>query len=179
MALHAAGDWDWQLPAIVLPAVALGAGVLKVLDRTHGAPAAPTGVRWAVAAAAVAAIVMVVGPTISARTLDWTPVDPRTRNSGGGPRPRAGTPPASAPQDPAPRLLQANLLTDLGRPAEADAAFAAAVARSPHDWQALAGLGLVCARRNDDRAARIAARRAAELNPLEPRPRLILDRLDS
>ena len=118
VALHAAGDWDWQLPAIVLPAVALGAGALKVMspgrDGVHAA-----AVRWGIAAAAILAIVMVAGPTLSGTALS----DARDSASRGDlaiALSRARDAARLAPQDPAPRLLEANLLTDLGRPAAAD-----------------------------------------------------------
>ncbi len=175
VALHAAGDWDWQLPTIVLPAVALGAAALKISAGTATAPARAAA-RWVVAAAAVAAIVMVAGPALSERVL----ADARATAARGDldrALVRARDAASFAPQEPEPRLLEANLLSDLGRPAEADAAFAAAVARSPHDWETFADWAYALARRGDDRAARVAALRAAALNPLEPRPHLILDGL--
>lgn len=40
---HAAVDWDWQMPAVTLPALLLAAGVLASYDELVGAPAPATG----------------------------------------------------------------------------------------------------------------------------------------
>ena len=180
VAVHAAGDWDWQIPAVILPAIALGAGALAVMGRRDdGRPRfVPAPARWSIAAAAVAGILLVSGPTASAGALD----EARTAASGGDlgaaleyARDAAG----QAPQDPAPRLLEANLLNDLGRFPQADVAFAAAVARSPADWEIFADWAAALDRRGDDAGARATAERAHALNPMEQRPSLILEGLAS
>jgi Flp pilus assembly protein TadD len=73
------------------------------------------------------------------------------------------------PQAPEPLRLEANVLTDLGRPRQADAAFAAAYARSTHDWSILADWAAALLRRGDRPAARVAIDRARRLNPREQR----------
>ena len=173
--IHAAGDWDWQLPAIVLPAMALAAGALKVAslgDRIS--PPASAGTRGTLAVGAILASVMVAGPTASASAL----TDAHDRASHGelqSALERAEAAARLSPQDPAPRLLQANLLSDLGRPAQADAAFAAAVARSPRDWEIFADWSAALSRRRDARAALLAATHALTLNPREKRTRYLLE----
>jgi hypothetical protein len=171
LGVHAAGDWDWQLPTVMLPAVALAAGALKIACRR--APPAPPAARAGIALAAVLAIALVVGPTMAATTLD----DARATAAAGdltGALDRADAAARLAPMDPAPRLLQANLLADLGRPARSDAAFAAAIARSPHDYAAFADWALALQRRGALAGARAAADRAAELNPRDSRVRFLL-----
>lgn len=81
------------------------------------------------------------------------------------------------PQDPDAWRIEADLLADLDRPWAADEAFSEAVRRSPHDWQTFADWSAALAREGDAVAARRAAERAATLNPLEPRPRYILQSL--
>jgi Flp pilus assembly protein TadD len=133
---------------------------------------------WVVALVAVLAIVMVAGPAMSARELSGA----RDLASAGrleAALQRARGAADLAPADPGARLLQADLLTDLGRPAEADAAFAAAAERSPHDWQVFADWASALMRRGDDAAALVAARRAHALDPREERTRLLLESLRS
>lgn len=144
------------------------------LDRRS--PTVPAIARWGIAAAAVLAIVMVAGPTVSAGAADDAR-DQAARGDLRGALARADDAIALSPQDAGTRLLRANLLADLGRPAQSDAAFAAAVARSPRDWQVYADWASALARRGDVRGARVAVRRAIALNPLEQRPRIIEEAL--
>ena len=61
VALHLAGDWAWQMPAVVLPAVALGAAALaaSAVERRCG----PTGPRFLLVAAGLAVVaILVLGP---------------------------------------------------------------------------------------------------------------------
>jgi hypothetical protein len=170
VALHAAGDWDWQLPAVILPAVALAAAVVKAssIALPPPRPRVPRPVPWVIAGAAVAGILLVVGPTTSALALR----DAREQARGGdlrGALERAEAAGRLAPQDPLPRVLEANILADLGRPAASDAAFSEAAARSPDDWTIYADWCVQLAARGDTAGARAALRRALSLNPLEPR----------
>jgi hypothetical protein len=176
IALHAAGDWDWQLPAIVLPALALGAGAIKVMALERGAGPAGPATRVGLVTVAVLGILLVAGPTMAADDIN----DARDLARGGNlaaALDRARDAGRLSPQDASARLVEANILTDLDRPAEADAAFAAAAARSPHDWRIFADWAGALADRGDTAAARVAVRRAIALNPLEQRPRLILEGL--
>jgi len=175
--VHMAGDWVWQMPAVTILAVALGAAAVKTAHtagRDGTARAEAPATRAVLVVAAVAAIAMVAGPLASSSSLGTA-----RGLAADGDLPAALRHARTAadldPQSPTPRLLQANLLADLGRPAEADRAFAAAVARSPHDWAVYADWSAALIRRGDVRGARATARRAAALNPREPRPRYLLE----
>jgi O-antigen ligase len=175
--LHAGGDWDWQLPGIVLPAMALAGGALKAMALADGrvSPARPA-VRALIAGACVLAMLVVAGPALS----DAVARDARDLAVGGdlpAALSRARHAARLAPQDPAPRLLEANILTDLGRPIDADVAFAAAAERSPSNWEIFADWASALAARGDVEAARAAVARARRLNPLEERTRLMAETL--
>ncbi len=176
LALHMAGDWDWQLPAVTLPAIVVGAGALKAahLSARPSPASIHVAARAAIAVVAVAGVWCVTGPLAS----DVVVRDARDAAASGD----LGTALSRAreahdlnPRDPEPLRLQANVLADLGRPAASDAAFAAAVARSPQDWLTFADWADALRRRGDVAGARAAARRARTLNPREPRPRLIIE----
>jgi hypothetical protein len=51
--VHAFVDWDWEMPAVTLPALALGAAVVILARRPSSARAAEPRLRFALAAAAV------------------------------------------------------------------------------------------------------------------------------
>jgi hypothetical protein len=55
--VHAFVDWDWEMPAVTLPAIALGAGVVILARRP--ASARPVGPRLRIALAAAAVLVAV------------------------------------------------------------------------------------------------------------------------
>jgi Flp pilus assembly protein TadD len=178
VALHAGGDWDWQLPAVVLPGVALAAGAIAAMgaDGERGDGIVGGAWRWVLAGSAVAAILVVAGPVMSARATD----DARSAASRGdlaSALARADEAIALSPQDPDPRHVRANILSDLGRNGAADSAFAAAAARSPRDWSIFADWADALARRGERRGALQAAARARELNPLEPRVRYLTENL--
>jgi hypothetical protein len=178
VALHAAGDWDWQLPAVVLPAVALTAGAIKAMHAGDDPPASVGGgaARWIVAAASVAAIIMISGPVMSGFATDDAR-DAASRGDLAQALAKADAAISLRPQDPSPRLVRANVLSDLGRDRAADAAFAAAAARSPRDWSVFADWANALARRGDEREAVVAAERAHALNPRESRVRYLRESL--
>lgn len=177
IAIHAAGDWDYQLPAIMLPAAAIAGGASKLMGvgwtRGRGSPVAA---RACLPVGAFVAIVLVAGPTASAGALARA-LDSASRGELDHALGLAQSAAALSPQESAPRLLEANLLSDLGRTGEADAAFRAAAERSPHDWTIFADWASALNRRGDREPARIASRRALWLNPLERRPRYLLEGL--
>ncbi len=173
VALHLAGDWGWQMPAVILPAVALGAAATAASARhLHPDRTAPRAVGWAIAAVALVGVILSFGPVASAERLQTA----RERASAGdltGALEAADQAADLDPQSPAPRLLQANLLADLRRPAQADRAFAAAVRRSPRDWTARADWAAALIRRGDRASAAPLVAVAARLNPREPRITLL------
>jgi hypothetical protein len=171
VAVHLLGDWAWQMPAVVIPAVVLGAAALRtaVAERAGDRPAPAWG-RWAVAAAAVGALLVVAGPTASAHR------EGAARDAAAAGRLTDALALADDavrldPQDPAARLLRANILDDMGRPAAADAAFAQALATSPRDWGIRASWASALLRRDERPAARMLVASALPLNPLDPRLR--------
>ena len=163
------GDWGWQMPGVVLPAIVLGAAALKAAVVECGdAVRLPSWSGWPLAAVAVGR------PARGGRADGGRP--PRAD----GPRPRGrGEAPGGAvggrrrrrprPAEPRHRDLRANILDDLGRDREADAAFADAVARSPRDWTIRADWASALLRRGDRRAARLLVVSAEPLNPLDER----------
>ncbi len=173
VALHLAGDWGWQMPAVILPAIALGAAAIVASARHLGRDrVAPRAVPWAVAAVALIGVALTFGPVASAERLQTG----RDRAAAGdltGALAAADQAAELDPQSPQARLLQANLLADLGRPAQADRAFAAAVARSPHDWTVRADWAAALIRRGDAASAAPLVAVAARLNPREPRVALL------
>jgi len=169
LAVHAAGDWDWQLPAIMLPAVILGAGALKASteilrwDRPAG-----WWVRGGTVAVAAIAGLLLVGQVGSAALTDTGKAQARQGNLEKALQ-NARDAQALQGNAPAPRLLEAYILTDLGRHREADAAFAAALARSPRDWSVMSDWAAALINRGDRAAAVPLLRRAERLNPKETR----------
>ncbi|MFN8124788.1 MAG: O-antigen ligase family protein [Thermoleophilia bacterium] len=173
VALHAAGDWDWQLPAVMLPATLLGSAALRAGLQGIGADR-PAGwvVRAPMLAACVLAAVFTIGPVGSATLVDRGKAEARRGNLPAALR-TALDAQALQGNAPAPRLLEAYVLTDLGRPAQADAAFAAALARSPRDWSIMADWAAALIQRGDRAAAVPLLRRAERLNPRERRVDLL------
>ena len=177
LALHMAGDWDWQLPAVVIPAVVLGGAAIRASAET-GVDAPEDGfdrgpfTRLAIATVALLGVLVLAGPTLSARAVDAARAEAR-----GGDLVAALAQARSAverdPSNPSARLLEANLLSDLGADAQADLAYREALRRSPKDWVIAAdwAASLAARGRNDAAAARLA--RAQALNPLEPRLRFL------
>lgn len=169
VALHAAGDWDWQLPAVTIPGMLLGAAALRgALQALASDRPAGWFVRAPVLAACALGVLFTIGPVASGHLVDSGKADARRGNL---PEALRTARDAAAVQGnaPAPRLLEAYVLTDLDRPAQADAAFAAALARSPRDWSIMADWAAALIRRGDTAAAVPLLRRAEALNPKERR----------
>jgi tetratricopeptide (TPR) repeat protein len=171
VAVHLAGDWAWQMPAVVIPGLVLGAAALRTASVERGDDGSvPAWGRWTVAVAAVGALLVVAGPTASAHREG----DARAAAAAGrlpDALALAGDAVRLNPQDPASRLLRANVLDDMGRPALADAAFAEAMTASPHDWTIRASWASALMRRGERAAARALLASARPLNPLDARLR--------
>ena len=153
VALHLGGDWGWQMPAVVLPAMVIGAAAIaaSAIHLGRDRPAARP-VSWAVAVVALIGVLLTFGPVASAQRLR-SGQDMAARGDLAGALTAANQAASLDPQSPAPRLLQANVLDDLGRPAQADRAFAAAVQRSPRDWNVRADWAAALIRRGDRASA--------------------------
>ncbi|HMO00713.1 MAG TPA: O-antigen ligase family protein [Miltoncostaeaceae bacterium] len=178
IAFHLAGDWAWQMPAVVLPGLVLGAAAISA---SRGSPTTSRRnvlVAWALAAVAVAGIVVLAGPVSAADRLDEARGAAR-----GGDLVHALDIARDAvrvdPQNADARLLEANLLDDLGRYARADAAFAAALARSPEDWTIHADWASSLLARGERASARLLVERATPLNPRDERIALLRAELRS
>lgn len=173
VALHLAGDWAWQMPAVVIPALVLGAAAISASARVRGRDRRPArAVARAIAATSIVALLLVAWPVASATRAD----DARAMARAGdltGALAEARDAVSLDPQSPDAAALEANLLADLGHPAESDRAFATAIARSPRDWSIRADWAAALLRRGDVRAARPLIRSARALDPREPRVRLL------
>ena len=170
---HAAGDWDWQIPAATLPAVVLGGALLKAAALAGGTARRP-GTAGTVAGVAVALVAAAafLGPAAAAARVDGAREDAAAGRLGAA-LDDARDAAALDPRNADARLLEAQVLTDLGRPAEADGAYADAIRRAPRRWDVPADWAAALIRRGDDVSARALLRRAAALNPREPRIALL------
>jgi len=168
-AVHTAGDWDWQLPAVLLPAVALAGAALKASTLQLGSMRRPSLLVPALLlAVSVAGVLLVAGPTASASRVD----SGRAHAAAGRLEVALGHARQAERLDgrnPQAFLLEAYVLTDLGRTAAANRAYATALARSPSDWSIMADWSAALVRTGNRRAARLLVERALELNPKEPR----------
>jgi tetratricopeptide (TPR) repeat protein len=169
--LHLAGDWDWQLPAVTLPAVVLGGGALKaasIVARPAGrAVTSRRPARWPLAFGCLAAIWLVAGPVASADRLGEARAAARQGRLAQA-LVLARRAERLDPQSPDGYVLEGDVLTDLGRPGRSNGAFAAALARSPRDWSILADWASALLRQGDRPAARVVVARALVLNSREP-----------
>lgn len=174
VAVHLGVDWDWQLPAVVLPAVVLGGAVLGVVTRSPAGdtPRARMAWAWLPATLCLLAAVAAVGLVASASRLD----EGKRLAAAGHLQAALTEAQRAARLDPSaaqPRLLEAYVLSDLGRGKAADEAFAAALERAPRDWSIAADWAAALLRRGDTAAARPLIARARLLNPREPRVALL------
>lgn len=162
---HMAVDWDWQLPGVALPAVALLGGALGGVPGRPRARVSRVPAAAAVVACAACAVV-VAGPFWSERFVDRAVGHAATGAYGAA---LASYERADAPfgANPAAAVGRAAALAHLGRTAESEAAFGEAVDRSPRDWSIHTTWALERARLGDIRGARGLLRRARELNPAE------------
>jgi hypothetical protein len=161
--VHAGLDWDWEIPAVTLVALAAGAS-LVVLARPDGA-ARPWTPR--LRAVTIAGTVVVGAVALTAHVGNRAAADSEdalTRADAPGAvrsarRARAWQPWAASPE----RLLGEAELA-LGHDAVAAKALRKAIRRDPESWRAWYDLAVVAKAR--ERA--VAIRRATALNPLSP-----------
>ncbi|MBA3735474.1 MAG: O-antigen ligase family protein [Actinobacteria bacterium] len=161
--MHAIVDWDWELPAVTLAALACGAAILVAARPESSTSVLPTRIRFGAAALAVPLIVFVViglvgnEATNSAKSAanvgDWRRVESKTQVAY-----------RWAPWSATPLELRAEAQLAAGRVAAARRDFERAVAKDPHDWS----LWFELAQSSDGRARRRALAEARRLNPLSP-----------
>jgi O-antigen ligase len=172
-AVHAGIDWDWEMPAVTLWVLCLGA--LAVGARRGKRPLSVDVPRTARVAIALALLAVAVTPVVTMRSQGElnrsrqafersdcrTSIDASLNSI------------AALPMRSEPWELLGYCDLRLGRTSLARRALREAVARDPRSWEPHYGLALVLAASGGD--PRAAARRARRLNPLEPRTRAATD----
>jgi O-Antigen ligase len=158
--LHAAFDWDWQLPGVTLAPVLLGAALLAAA-RDHGR-AAGIGNAGRIAAAAVLVVVAAVAgfallgnravaaAESATAAQRWTAAESHARRAA-----------SLQPWSSQPWRVLGEAQLEQGKLAAARTSFRAGLANSPRDW--LLWLDLALASRRADRPT--VARHALALNP--------------
>ena len=157
--VHAGVDWDWELPAVTIAALACGIGIIAAAARDEDRWLA-TPVRWAAVAAALAvtpvAFVGLVGASALSASQDaldrgrWEKAEDEARKAA---RWWRWSP------EPWQRLGEAQL--GAGDTSSAAASFRRAVSKDRHDWLLWYQLASV----TDGAEARRATAEAAGLNP--------------
>ncbi len=162
--VHAGVDWDWEMPAVTLTALFIGASIVVAARKPEDeeklmSPRLRYGLLTGTLALAAVAFVGLVGNMAlaesaeAARAGDWQQSESKAR--------RAAT---WAPWSPEPwqRIGQAQLAE--GELAAARASFRQAIAKDERDWN----LWLDLARASEGKAQLAALERATKLNPLSP-----------
>jgi hypothetical protein len=157
--VHAGVDWDWELPAVTIVALACGVGIVAAAARDEDRWLA-TPVRWAAVAAALAvapvAFVGLVGASALSASQDaldrgrWAKAEDEARKAADWWR---------WSPEPWQRLGEAEL--GAGDTNSAAASFRKAVSKDPHDWLLWYQLASVTEGAEAERATAEAAR----LNP--------------
>lgn len=158
-------DWVWQLPAVPVAAVLLGAAVLAYHEPVpHGLVALPALARAGVTGLALAALVAIAIPFAATSAIRSSQADAQARNYQAA-LGNAATAQQLEPFASSPRLQRALVLEAAGDLPGAAAAIAQATARAPTDSR----LWLVRARIDAENGNPISAvrdyRRAHALNP--------------
>jgi O-antigen ligase/polysaccharide polymerase Wzy-like membrane protein len=158
-------DWMWQIPALTVSLLLLGAALVTGARRTRAEPGAlALPFRLGFAAAALAAIVAIAIPLSSTSLLRQSEADARD-----GDLPAALEAARSAqnaePGAATPRLQQALVLESQGDLDAAAAAAGAATERESTNWRTWLVLSRIEAERGRAAAAVAAYREARSLNP--------------
>jgi hypothetical protein len=157
--VHAAFEWDWEMPVVTLAALAIGAAI--VIDASHRPPAVlgrlPRVLSLAAAATAIAfAFVSLVGQT------EVTSAERQSaQGDGAGAATGARRAARLLPWASAPWLVLGDLDLRARDTAGARRAYRTAAHRDPNDWQIWLRLSLVTVGHEADRARD----RALRLNP--------------
>jgi hypothetical protein len=172
--LHSTGDWLWTFAGITMPAIAwlgmTGGGMRGREPVRPAPPPLPTpariGMQAAAALIAIAAVVSLALPWISARLTDnaasgWLD-DPQEAYS------QLDTARGLNPLSARPDLVAGTIAIRDDDPARAAAAFARAVEREPTNWYARLELGTLALAAGERARGIDELQRARELNPAEP-----------
>jgi hypothetical protein len=160
---HAIVDWDWELPAVTLAALACGAAIL--VSAREGKSVFVLGTRIRAGAVAISLSLLafvVIGLVGNTATSSAT----NAANGGNWHRVESKTHSARrwAPWSATPLQLHAEAELAAGRLGAARRDFQRAVAKEPHDWTLWFGLAQV----SDGGAANRALNQAQKLNPRSP-----------
>jgi O-Antigen ligase len=160
---HAIVDWDWELPAVTLAALACGAAILVSARESKSLFALSTRTRAGAVAIALSVLVFVViglvantatsSATNAANVGDWRRVESKSHTAR-----------RWAPWSATPLQLHAEAQLAAGRLDLARRDFQHAVVQEPHDWTLWFGLAQV----SDGQAASRALAHARKLNPRSP-----------
>jgi O-antigen ligase len=159
--VHAAQDWDWELPAVTLAALCCGAALVTLVPREQQ-PAVSRKTRVAVIAAAALLGLLVLAALAGNAALGAASASLDSDNPARAAR-DARWAKRLVPWSADPWRLHGEALLSEGRVDGARRDFQTALRRDPSDWDTWVDLALVThgAVRNE------AAERAALLNPLE------------
>jgi O-antigen ligase len=159
--VHAAQDWDWELPAVTLAGLACGCALLTLAGRRSGARlrARPRAVALgATVLLALAALGALAGNQALAGANAALDADDPARAAS-----RARWAERLVPWSPTPWRLHGEARLAAGDVEGAERDFRRAVAKDPRDWDSWADLTLVGSTASRRDAAEVASR----LNPLE------------
>lgn len=169
-AVHAGIDWDWQMPALTLPVLAMMASASGVASPRDDRPPWPDRLPRLIVAISLLALLMTpVGLVRSQRKLDQAAADVIAGRCGDAISAALASNSALSVR---PEPFQVLALCDarLGRPDLAVAAAQAALSRDPNSWQLLYGLAVMGGLQgHDPRPLLNEARRA------DPRSELVAD----
>jgi hypothetical protein len=160
--VHAAGDWDWQLPGVTLPAVLVGAALVVSARGDESVPARGLFRPVAAVAASVAVVVaflMVLGNVPLTRASSAADRGQWRISAAEAKKAQRWLPWAAEPW----RFLGEAQLALRNRPA-ARGALETALGKDPKSWQLWFDLSAA----TKGKASARALKRAAELNPLSP-----------
>jgi O-Antigen ligase len=162
--VHASFDWLWELPAVTAPAMACFGLATGLALRPAAEPARGRSVL--VAAPAVAVALSLALPALASRAVERA-----ARSWDRDPAGALRTLDAARRLNPLsdrPDLVAGALASATGDTGTARSRYARAVARDPHNWQALAELGVLEVAAGQRRAGLARLRHARELAPREP-----------
>ena len=158
--VHAAVDWDWELPVLVLPALACGA-ILLAEARSSPPMALTTPYRALGVSAAVLAIAVAIVANVGNRALAESALALEHGDTRGAAE-SARRAQAWAPWSHEPWQLLGEAQLAARQDAAARRSLAEAIQRAPEEWRLWFDLAIV----SDAPRARVAITRASELNPL-------------